>query len=395
MKDIQYTETMMGVFDSPIKVDIGSQSINELFSQKMQDTRLSKTKIAELLHMDVGTLTKIIDGNYSGASVFNVLKVAMFLGISMDDFLRANADIISLEDVKEICDIRDTSILCEYFDIKTLKELGFFGSNDYASRIKQFFGFKRLQDYVSNLARFSAAYSRTKNTYNVKMRNFWTSSASAQFEKIANPNPYNRSRLMEIMPNIRPCTKNVENGLMNVIRALYAIGVTIIYQPSIPKMQVRGATMECNGKPCIVISDLNKRYPTLWFSLFHELYHVLFDFDDIRQNKYHVSSSDGDLLLTDENSADSFARDFILSPTKVRFIKTYINAPTIVERYAKEWGIHPSLIYAIAAYDDGKWSSYAKYIPKSDKATNVINTNVFQCESIERSVANFKQKIEL
>ena len=52
MKDIQYKETMMGVFDSPIKVDIGSQSINELFSQKMQDTRRYQDGLAEhtILH---------------------------------------------------------------------------------------------------------------------------------------------------------------------------------------------------------------------------------------------------------------------------------------------------------------------------------------------------------
>nr|DAL65513.1 MAG TPA_asm: IrrE protein [Caudoviricetes sp.] len=395
MEDIQYKRNMMGVFESPIKCDIGELSIKELFSQKMDNTRLSKTKIADLLRMDVATLNKIVDGNYSGASVFNVLKVAMFLGISMDEFLRANADIISKEEVKDICDIRDVSLLCEYFDIKTLRDLGFFSDNNYAERIKQFFGFDRLQEYVNNIAKLSTAYSTAKNSYDVKMRNFWTTSAYMQFEKIANPHVYNRKRLLELLPNIRPYTKNVEKGLISIIRALYAIGVTIIYQPSIPKMQVRGATMEYNGKPCVVISDLNKRYPTLWFSLFHELYHVLFDFDNIKFNKYHISSSDGDLLLTDEDAADCFARAFILSPTKVRFIKTYINAPTIVERYAKEWGIHSSLIYAIAAFDDGKWAAYNKFIPKSDKATGVINTNVFQCDSIEQSSKMYKQKIEL
>lgn len=99
--------------------------------------------------------------------------------------------------------------------------------------------------------------------------------------------------------------------MLSVARALYKIGITVIFQPSIQKLQIKGATFACNGKPCIVLSDLNKRYPTLWFVLLHELYHVLYDFDEISERNYHVSEEDSsDLFLLDEISPDEFARDF-------------------------------------------------------------------------------------
>jgi len=62
---------------------------------------------------------------------------------------------------------------------------------------------------------------------------------------------------------------------------LFNIGITIVFQPSLPKTQIRGATFLINDKPCIVITDFNKNYATIWFALIHELHHVLFDLETI------------------------------------------------------------------------------------------------------------------
>lgn len=396
MSDL-YKEYMKGVFVPPVEAtdDISGLSIEELFLRKQERVGLSKTKIAKMLDMDVATLDKIIRGNYTGASVLNTLKVAIFIGVSMNDFLNANADTLQSKDVSEICHVRDTAVLCEYFSIDTLNKIGFFTDNNYVQRINDFFGFKQIKEYADIVSVLTKAYSMTRRSYDQKMRDFWTISAYAQFKNIDNPNMYDRDRLMDIMPKIRPCSQDVETGLYHVARALYSVGVTMIYQPSLPKMQVRGATMEYNGKPCIVISDLNKRYPTLWFSLFHELYHVLFDFDDIVLNKVHLSSDEGDLFLTDENAADKFAHDFILSPTKLQFIKPYVHAPLMIKKYAQKWGVHSSLIYALIAYDTNNWAEYSALIPRSEKATERVNTNPFEVETIREVAETYKQKLNI
>lgn len=396
MSDL-YKEYMKGVFVPPVEAtdDISCLSIEELFLRKQERVGLSKTKIAKMLDMDVATLDKIIRGNYTGASVLNTLKVAIFIGVSMNDFLNANADTLQSKDVSEICHVRDTAVLCEYFSIDTLNKIGFFTDNNYVQRINDFFGFKQIKEYADIVSELTKAYSMTRRSYDQKMRDFWTISAYAQFKNIDNPNMYDRDRLMDIMPKIRPCSQDVGTGLYHVARALYSVGVTMIYQPSLPKMQVRGATMEYNGKPCIVISDLNKRYPTLWFSLFHELYHVLFDFDDIVLNKVHLSSDEGDLFLTDENAADKFARDFILSPTKLQFIKPFVHAPLMIKKYAQKWGVHSSLIYALIAYDTNNWAEYSALIPRSEKATERVNTNPFEVETIREVAETYKQKLNI
>jgi|WetSurMetagenome_2_1015567.scaffolds.fasta_scaffold09128_7 hypothetical protein len=50
--------------------------------------------------------------------------------------------------------------------------------------------------------------------------------------------------------------------------------------------------MVLEGKPCIVITDMNKKYHKLWINLLHELYHVVNDYDILENIHYHISDSE-------------------------------------------------------------------------------------------------------
>lgn len=217
------------------------------------------------------------------------------------------------------------------------------------------------------------------------MRNFWIQSAYTQFQNIDNPYPYNRKELVDLIPKIRPYTRDVKNGLIKVLKALYRVGVTIIYQPSLEKIQVRGATMVVNDKPCIVLSNLQKNYPTLWFTLLHELHHVLYDLEDIKSQTYHISNGEGDLFLMNEERADKFAREYLLNDSRLKFISGYITSNFHVKRFADEWGVHDSIIYAIYCYKTNEWALYNKYIPKMTEALELLNTHPFEKESLIES----------
>src|SRR5690606_35632011 len=138
-------------------------------------------------------------------------------------------------------------------------------------------------------------------------------------------NTYNRERLKDTIANMKPYSQDVTNGLYTVCRALYNIGVTVIFQNYLSTTHVRGATFIVKDKPCIVITDYLKRYPTLWFTLLHELHHVLFDYDTVKSNTYHLSD-DEDLFLIEEK-ANGFARDYFMPIESFHYIKNYIKNP--------------------------------------------------------------------
>lgn len=227
------------------------------------------------------------------------------------------------------------------------------------------------------------------------MREFWLRSAYLQFKTIDNPHEYDRRRLVTLIPKIRAYSRDERLGLAIVLKALYHHGVTVIFQPSLPGSGIRGATFCIDGKPCVVISDHFKKYSTLWFSLMHELYHVLYDLDDIVDRTFHISGEGGDLFLTDEERADRFARDFFMDDSRRRFITPLLGSKLLVEKQAKAWGIHPSLIYAIHCYEHKcDWRKYSNCIPSSDVALTTMPADTFDRETLQETAEIYKHQYE-
>lgn len=386
------------VIDAAVKSTIDIQnitSVRELYQKRKDELGLSDYQIQNLLGMDKNTLNPIIDGTAKHMNVISVVKLAHFLGVSVNDLIKIYVPEMRTEQIGDIQRAREAGYIVENFDIPTLTRIKFFqkkaDSKEISQRIKKFFGLDTIYDYSES--HVFSVFSTTKRDSNNLIRNFWVQSALIQFQQISNPNPYDRIALVELMPKIRPFTRDVQNGLVQVAKALYKVGVTIIFQPSIEKLQIRGATFSCNKKPCIVLSDLQKNYPTLWFTLLHELHHVLYDFDEIDKRVFHLSSGEGDIFLMNEERADNFACEYLLNESRLRYVSGYINSKKIVEQLAKEWGIHSSIIYAMYCYRSNEWSKYKKYIPNMDDALNLLNTHPFEKETLLESVQQIKNLI--
>lgn len=386
------------VIDASIKSNIDIRrisSLKELYIEKKKMLHLSDRQIQQILGMEYKTINPILEGTAKQVGVINVIKLAHFLGLSVNDLLKIYIPEMEASQIGEIQRARDAGYIVETFDVATLTKMKFFrsgsSSRDMGDRIKSFFGLQSIYDYSNNY--LAPAFSRSKRNSNNLMRNFWIQSAYIQFQGISNPYPYNRKELVELIPKIRPYTRDVKNGLVKVLKALFRVGVTVIYQPSLEKIQVRGATMIINDKPCIVLSNLQNNYPTLWFTLLHELHHVLFDFDDINKQTYHISNNEGDLFLMNEERADKFACEYLLNESRLKFVSGYISSPFYVEKLASEWGVHSSIIYAIYCHKTNEWALYNKYIPKMTEALELLNTHPFERDSLMESAQVIKELI--
>ncbi|WP_448826160.1 ImmA/IrrE family metallo-endopeptidase [Capnocytophaga bilenii] len=380
--------------DYPL-ADFNNYSLKELYNNKKALLGLSDRQIQKILGIDNKTLTPILEGTAKQINFTNIIKLSHFLGITVDNLTRLYLPDMNASQIGEIQRAKEAGYIVENFDVATLTKIKFFKpdehSKDLSQRIINFFYLESLYDYSNDIS-FSA-FSRTKRNSSDLMRRFWVTSAFTQFKMIDNPNEYDRQVLKELIPKIRPYTRNVKTGLISVIRALFQAGVTIIYQPSIEKLQVRGATMVVNGKPCIVLSDFQKNYPTLWFTLLHELHHVLFDFEEIEKRTYHISSGEGDLFLMDEEKADNFAKDYLLNDDRLNYAMAYINSPYQIEKLASQWGVHSSIIYAIYCFQTKEWALYNKYIPKMKEALELLNTHPFERDSLLEVVKELKETI--
>ncbi|MDP2413065.1 ImmA/IrrE family metallo-endopeptidase [Daejeonella sp.] len=372
-------------------------TLEELFKEKLENSGLTKTQFEKLSGMERRSLDAILDKTSKQTDIIKLLKLAEFLEMDFNELLIVHFKDRPVEEIKELQSSMDITFINKYFDLKTLINLGFIDKNDSLDKLKEricnFFDIDSIYEYDRELS--EAFYSRTKKSFSDKMKDFWIKSSYKYFELIDNPNDYSRRNLVELIPKIKPYTQNVETGLLTVFQALYNIGITVVFQPSLPKTQIRGATFLIKNKPCIVITDFNRNYSTIWFALIHELHHILFDLETIEKTNYHLSG-EPDLFLIQEDKANEFASEYLLSSEKMRFIEKMMHNRFMVEKFAKECQVHPCIIYSQYQWRQSEkgndyWGAFKEHFPNIKSVTKKLNVSNWDIESIKEAALKIRE----
>lgn len=378
------------------------KDLRTLFNQKLAETGLRNKNVSELLGIERNSLNPIIDGTAQHPKVQNLLKVAEFLGLDFEGILAAFMRSNPSEELKDLERARKASFVTTHFDLPRLKKVGFLERVDdlghIEERICRYFSIPTVYAYATVEA--PRLYSKTKVDPVGQMREFWVKSAYGHFERLQDDRPYDRDLLRTaIIPKLRGYTRNVERGLVTVIKALYNVGITVLFQQHLANTQVRGATMVLKGKPCIVITDLNKNYATIWFALVHELYHVLYDLESIASTMAYHLTGDEDLLLI-EDKANAFARELLFSDQRVRYIAPLIHNEVAVTQYAEEAGVHPAIVYAFYQHYQSErgedyWRAFKPHFPDVKRLTKDLNVCLWTEDSIDESARKIKKVLGL
>ena len=377
------------------------KTIKELFNERLIFYNITQRQAAIILGIQARAIDSILDGSAVRVDAINLIKLSQFLGLKESDFHKVYINELEADVIKEIEDTRRNTFIAANFDIATLKKCGFLPTKgdftEIETRIKKFFGLSSIFDYGRN-SKYIPAFSKTKRSPHLLIRTFWVESAIDQFERLKNPNEYERDELIELLPKIRPYTMNVADGLKTVIRALYNIGVTVIYQEHLPTTQVRGATFIRRGKPYIALTDLNKNYSTVWFALLHELHHVLFDYDQIEKQVFHLTG-ELDLFLLQEDLADEFAAEYLFPTERLKYILPHIDNSFMVSTYAKESQVHPCIIYSryhhyMSERGSSYWGRFKDAFPDVSIALKDLKQgDPYKYEEIQESVNYLKEKV--
>jgi len=158
---------------------------------------------------------------------------------------------------------------------------------------------------------------------------------------------FNKAVLKSILPELKTIMANKPNNYLQQIQEKCLLaGVKVIYTPNLPKTVIHGTVRWLNNKPVLQITDRLKRYDIFWFSLFHELGHIL-----IHGNKKNIfledinGSVDKDLK---EQEADEFAAQWVLSSDDYEKIMNTINSGVdillTIQQFANEFNTHKDII---------------------------------------------------
>jgi hypothetical protein len=378
-------------------------NLREMFDKRLYELNISQYAAEKIMNIAHRTLDGILDGTQKRPNFINIQKIGVFLNISTDKVFEAHQSMLDKNSEEDDTALNKKRFIRENFDLPSLKKAGFINNimnfEEIEKRIVSFFGFTSIFDYKKRSfdSAFSAGAFMPKNS---ATRDFWLTSAKNIATKIDNPYYFDRQALITYFPQIRWQSTNVELGLVYVVKELFKLGVTVIYQAPLASLHLRGATFSVNEKPCIVLTDYKGFYPTLWQCLIHELYHVLFDWEEIKTNSYHLSE-DGEALLTvdeKEMEANDFARKYLFSQEKMAQIQPYMRMEKYIDEIAKSNNIHPSIIHAYYAFDNNKtdrlaWMRAKRYMPEIKKAIYHFGSSWSEAKPIDEVVKKIKIEI--
>ena len=378
-------------------------NVRQLFDDKLAAYGVAKSKALELLGIDKNVLDDILSGQARQPNLIHVIKLSEFLEIGLQELVAAVMKGQSAETIASLDRARKATFLLKNFDLKRLATLGFLEKgadlNAITERLLSFFGYENIAAFEEGME--TPLFSRTKRTFTDKMMKFWVTAAYRVFQDINNPNEYDREGVKDVIASAKPYCKDTANGLLSVCKALYHNGVTVITQAHLPTTQVRGGTFVVNGKPCIVLTDLGKNYPTVWTTLLHELHHVLFDLSKIEKAGYHLTDPGQPDLLLIEDKANEFMMEYFCGLAHFQYIKPHIHNAYVVSKFAGEIKVHASMVYNAyqffqqSLYQQNYWGAFKVEIPKSAEALKSLNPVTWKEKSIKEIAQNLKTLFEL
>lgn len=377
---------------------LGKKSLSELLESKMRKLDLTETDLIEILGTNSRTLKGFLQGNKTLINSELLIGLAIFLDLPVEEVFKLYISEFEVNSNEGKVDEETITFLKEKFDLSGLKKAGLINSiTDYAGleqKIKKIFNLSSIFDYtrIEYTPAFSKGLVEPKRLDN---RALWIDYAYTFFKNTENPHEYNREKLMKLFRTIRSESQDVKNGFINVIRELWYCGVTAVLVPSLPFVQLRGASFAVNGKPCIAISKFRGYYATLWFSMIHELYHVLFDFDKLLEGNHLLN----EYMNYDENlkryteDADEFAVKYLIPSEKMAVLRSIIKNHEDVLEFSKDLGIHFSIPYIIHAFRSAKenrniWAKVHKY----DPTTSFIESQFFEEAEVLPEISSLKRR---
>jgi HTH-type transcriptional regulator/antitoxin HigA len=120
---------------------------------------------------------------------------------------------------------------------------------------------------------------------------------------------FDQDTLQATLPALRALTRNEPAEGAREARALLAsAGVSLVFLPNVPKAHCNGVTLWGPVGPIVAITDRGRREDIFWFTLFHELSHVL----DGQRDAIFLDGSRGPERPEAERRADDFATELLV-----------------------------------------------------------------------------------
>lgn len=346
----------------------------EVLQEKLNDYGMSRKELAIRTGVTEKHICTVINGN-KGISVAFARKLGYVFG-DASEWMKLQSEY----DAKQI-EIQETNNITkeEMNLLKPLHEIvSYFIECGYirndcgdASKVMQLRDFLQISDLtlIPNIT-YNAAY-RAQLTENVKVDPYvlfaWQRLCEKQTENICLNKALDKELLRNNVERIKSLMFNgISKGVQEIQNILAECGIAFQVVKNFRGAPVQGFIKETSDKRIILCLTIRgKRADRFWFTLFHEIAHILngdyknrfVDFDSVQNEKEHAA----DLFASNTLISPDVYHEFVLSDDCTSWDK--------IEDFAKKVGVKPFIVLG-RLQNDGilDWSDYSNKVVKYDWA---------------------------
>lgn len=225
-----------------------------------------------------------------------------------------------------------------------------------AAKLLNFFSVASPAAYAKTWLEPQASYKRSQHhVIDPNLTALWLRLSELQANPVAESAPdYDPAKLREAAALLPRLTlTDVSTAFQNAQALLFDAGVVLVFVPEISSTRICGVSRWVNGTPMIAVTSRYKSFDGLWFTILHEIAHVLLH--PKRSTYIDFSSKAKDDDDVQETAANTFAQD-LLVPPEHRFALLDAKTPQSIRTLASTLGVAPSLVAGQWAYRTGTWN---------------------------------------
>ena len=308
----------------------------------VEESGLTQEDFAKRLDTTPKNLSVLISGNQS-LSIDIAMKLSRMVGTSVEYWLNLQkkydslvAEFKSDEELakeKQVLKLTDYKYFVENFGLPDLPRK----TDQQVEKVRSFLGVATLSVFKElDLASSFRSHSESLSPSNVVNANIMVQIAINKALKVSGPK-FNKKKFQEAIEYTLTLTSSHGEFLQLVKKAFGEAGVILVVLPNLKNSGINGATKKVGDKVMLMVNDRNKYADTFWFSLFHEIGHIV-------NGDYGISFCErkGD----EEDAADLYARNKLIpAEAYERFKKQGVISERTIREFAEEIERDPGIVF--------------------------------------------------
>lgn len=309
----------------------------------IDDLNISQNEFAERLGTSPKTVSELVNG-LSNISPDLAFKLEHLTGISFDMWMNLQ----NAYDKKkaEINDrkVKDEDFLVDKIDLKYFKKYGIIEDKKYSKEEKK--DILRSKLNVANLLYFKNFNSQVSYRSNDAFKDESIVNANIMLEIAENISRNATDVKLDIvklkskLKDIKALVREDYDDFFPILKEiLLECGIVLVGLPHLKNSGLNGACKKFkNGSVLLLITDKNKKADIFWFSLLHELGHII-------NRDFYTNQHDLESYEENEKLANKFAADFLIDSDKYKkFIETGDFSKESIKKFAADQNVLSSIV---------------------------------------------------